>query len=369
MTDACVAAISDWVRVESYSRDAAGVNAMMDLVTQDVAGTSVKIERVPGKNGLGDMLILRAGPDNGRPHVMVMSHLDTVYPRGTLGTTHMLRQEGDRLYGPGVFDMKASAWLGLQAFKQVVAAGELTRPVVYIFTSDEEIGSPTSRALIEGLAHGAHAALVTEPARPDGSIVTARKGGGSFQMRITGRAAHAGTRHADGRSAIVEAAYQTIALEKMTDYAVGTTINVGSIKGGTGTNVIPQDAILNFEGRVTDPERAHALLETFLQMKPITPDVSIEVTGGLSRLPYIKTEGIQKLLDFARDLASEIGIELKDCEMVGGGSDANFTAALGIPTLDGLGVEGDGAHALHEHALISSFAPRRELMRRLLQRL
>lgn len=369
MTAASVAAISDWVRIESPSHDAAGVNAMMDAVAQDVAGHSINVERVAGREGLGDALILRAGPQNGQPQVVVLSHLDTVHPRGMIDGALKLRIEGDRLYGPGVYDMKGGAWLALQAFKDVVASGALRRPAVFLFSPDEEIGSPTSRPLIESLSRGGVAALVTEPARMGGRIVTARKGTAAFEITVEGRAAHAGVNHDKGRSAIREAAHQILALEAMTDYATGTTINVGVITGGSGVNTVPQFAHLRIDGRVATMAEGEALVRRVLALQPQTPDTTLTIRGSLNRPPYEKTEGVAALFRTAQSLAAEIGLALEDCPMTGGGSDGNFSAALGVPTLDGLGIDGDGAHTPMEHALISSIAPRRALMTALLRTL
>lgn len=369
MTDASVAAISEWVRTESPSRDASGVNAMMDLVLRDVAGLPIAVERVAGRDGLGDAVVLRAGPQNGQPQVVVLSHLDTVHPKGMIDDALKLRVEGDRLYGPGVYDMKGGAWLALQAYKDVVAAGALTRPAVFLFSPDEEIGSPTSRALIEDVSRGAVAALVTEPARMGGRIVTARKGTASFEITVEGRAAHAGVNHDKGRSAIREAAHQILALEAMTDYAVGTTLNVGLVEGGSGVNVVPQFARLRIDGRVATLAEGEALVRRVLALQPQTPDTTLAIRGSLNRPPYEKTAEVAALFALAQELAADVGFALEDCPMTGGGSDGNFSAALGVPTLDGLGIDGDGAHTPGEYALISSIAPRRALMTALLRRL
>lgn len=367
--EAAVKAISAWVAQESQSQDTAGVNAMMDLVCAEVAGAPILVERVPGREGLGDHLVLRAGPQTGAAPVVILSHLDTVHPKGTLAGGLPCRVEGDRLYGPGVCDMKGGAWLALQALRAAVAEGLLRRPVRFVFTSDEEIGSPTSRALIEAEARGARAALVTEPARQGGRIVTARKGTAAFQMEIEGRASHAGVNHALGRSALREAAHQVLALEAMTDYDRGTTVNVGRLQGGTGTNVVPQFASLQIDGRITSLAEGEALVARILGLQPQTPDIRLSIRGGLNRPPYEKTPEVAALFEHAVALAAEIGFELGDVPMTGGGSDGNFTAALGVPTLDGLGIDGEGAHTLQEFGYISSIAPRMALMKALLRTL
>ena len=361
------AALSVWVALESPTSHPAGLNGMMDLVQKEVAGLPIAVERIPGRDGLGDMVMLRAGLDNGQPAVAVMSHLDTVHPVGTSAKELPVRIEGDRLYGPGVYDMKGGAWLALQAFKQVAVAGSAKRPMVFLFTPDEEIGSPTSRALIEQIGKGSKAMLVTEPARQGGKIVTARKGVGRFDVRLEGRPAHAGSKHADGRSAIREAAHQILAIEGMTDYARGITTSVALIGGGTAANVIPQHAWFSVDCRVTTLADGTMMENRILSLKPHDPDVQLRITGGMNRPPYEKSDAVAELFELARKVAADVGFDLQDCPMTGGGSDGNFTAALGVPTLDGLGIDGDGAHTLQEYGLISSIAPRQALMKGLLQ--
>ncbi|QEL21869.1 M20 family metallopeptidase [Bosea sp. F3-2] len=361
------AALSVWVALESPTNHPAGLNGMMDLVQKDVAGLPIAVERIPGRDGLGDMVMLRAGLDNGQPAVAVMSHLDTVHPVGTSTKDLPVRIEGDRLYGPGVYDMKGGAWLALQAFKQVAASGNARRPMVFLFTPDEEIGSPTSRGLIEEIGRKSAAVLVTEPARQGGRIVTARKGVGRFDVRLEGRPAHSGSRHADGRSAIREAAHQILAVEGMTDYARGITTSVALVGGGTAANVIPQHAWFSVDCRVTTLADGVMMENRILSLKPHDPDVKLRITGGMNRPPYEKSAMVAELFGKAQKVAAGIGLDLQDCPMTGGGSDGNFTAALGIPTLDGLGIDGDGAHTLQEYALISSIAPRQALMKGLLE--
>jgi glutamate carboxypeptidase len=368
-TDPALSALSVWLALESPTHHVAGVNGMMDLVAAEVDGLPIAVERVPGRDGLGDSLILRAGLATGQPGIAVMSHLDTVHPVGTSTRDLPIRVEGDRLYGPGVYDMKGGAWLALQAFKEVAKAGSAKRPIVFLFTPDEEIGSPTTRGLIEQIGRSSAAVLVTEPAREGGKIVTARKGVGRFEVRIEGRPAHSGSRHANGRSAIREAARQILAVEAMTDYAAGITTSVALVGGGTAANVIPQHAWFSIDLRVTSLADGAALENRILALKPHDPDVAITITGGMNRPPYEKNDAVAALFETARGVAAGIGFELRDCPMTGGGSDGNFTAALGVPTLDGLGIDGDGAHTLQEYALISSIAPRRALIRGLLETL
>jgi glutamate carboxypeptidase len=368
-TEAMVAEISRWAAIESPTRDAAAVNRMMDLVAASVAGAPIAVERVAGKQGLGDSLVLRAGPERDDGAILVMSHLDTVHPVGTAARDLPVRVEGDRLYGPGVYDMKGGACLALEAFKAAARAGALKRPVVYLMTPDEEIGSPTTRRLIEDFARRAAYALVTEPARDGGKVVTGRKGVGRFEAHVEGRPAHSGSRHEDGRSAIREAAHQILAIEAMTDYARGVTTTIGLVSGGTAANVIPQHCRFEIDLRVVTAADGEEYAARILGLKPRHPDVRVTFTGGMNRPPYERSDATGALFEHARREAAGFGHELGEVPRTGGGSDGNFTAALGVPTLDGLGIDGDGAHTLHEHGLISSIAPRMKLMRRLIETL
>ncbi|ACL60184.1 M20 family metallopeptidase [Methylobacterium nodulans] len=364
-----VAAIGRWLAVESPTDDAAGVNRMMDLVAAEADGAGIPWERIGGRDGLGDSLILRAGPHRSGPSLLVLSHLDTVHPLGTLDADLPVRVEDDRLYGPGVYDMKGGAWLALQGFVAAAKGGAAERPLVFLFTSDEEIGSPTTRGLIEDLGRQAAAVLVTEPARDGGKVVTGRKGVGRFDVHVEGRPAHAGSRHADGRNAIREAARLILEIEGMTDYARGITTTVGRIQGGTAENVIPQHCRFTVDLRAVTEEDGHACEARILGLRA-APDFSVTVTGGMNRPPYPRSETTGRLYDHARRLAeAELGLSLGEVPLTGGGSDGNFTAALGIPTLDGLGIDGDGAHTLREYGLIPSIAPRTRLMQRLLETL
>jgi glutamate carboxypeptidase len=361
--------IRRWVVTESPTLDRAAVNRMVDLVQSDVAGLDVAIERIPGTDGLADNLVIRNTAPGEGPGILLLSHVDTVHPMGTVNAGLPFRRDGDRLYGPGLYDMKGGAYLALEAFRQVAQAGSAKLPLTYVFTPDEEIGSPTSRKLIEDEARRARYVLVTEPAREGGKIVTARKGVGRFEVRTTGVPAHSGSRHQDGRSAIKEMARQILAIEGLTDYARGVTTTVGVIAGGTAPNVIPQHCQISVDLRVRDDAAGREFEAKILGLAPFDAGVTIEITGGMNRPPFEKSAAIDVLFRHAQALARDIGFELKDAEMTGGGSDGNFTAALGVPTLDGLGIDGDGAHTEWEHGLISSIEPRTRLMRGLLETL
>ncbi len=367
--EATIQGLKAWVLQESPTYAAAGVNAMMDLVEAEVRDAPIRVERVPGQQGLGDTLVLRAGRDTGQPGILVMSHLDTVHPVGTVENDLPLRIEGDRLYGPGVYDMKGGAYFALQAFKEAARSGQAALPLVFLVTPDEEIGSPTTQGLIQDLGRRSAYALVTEPARDGGKIVTSRKGVGRFDVHVEGRPAHSGSRHQDGRSAIREAARQIVRIEEMTDYERGVTTTVGLVNGGTAMNTIPQHCRFSVDLRVVTAADGEAFEQALLGLQPHDPDVKVTVTGAMNRPPYERTEPVARLFQHAQALAREIGFELQDVPRTGGGSDGNFTAALGVPTLDGLGIDGDGAHTLQEYGLISSIAPRQALMLKLLETL
>ncbi len=366
---AMISGIQSWVETESPTRDKAAVNRMVDVVQRDVAKLPVAVERVPGRNGFADNLIVRNQAAGHGAGILLLSHIDTVHPIGTLAGPLPFRRDGDRLYGPGLFDMKGGAYLALEAFRQVAKAGSAKLPVTYLFTPDEEVGSPTSRHLIEAEAKKARYVLVTEPARDGGKIVTARKGVGRFEVKATGVPAHSGARHQDGRSAIKEMARQILAIEEMTDYARGITTTVGTIAGGTAPNVIPQHCHISVDLRVRDEAAGAEFEAKILRLEPFDPGVKVEVIGGMNRPPFEKSTAIDVLFRHARAVAKNVGFDLQDTEMTGGGSDGNFTAALGVPTLDGLGIDGDGAHTEWEHGLISSIEPRTLLMRGLLETL
>ena len=362
--------IREWVEIETPTRNAGQVNRLVDLVEQGFRGIEAKTERVPGKQGLGDLLKVTSPWGGDGPGILVLCHLDTVHPMGTIETRIPYRREGDSVFGPGIYDMKGGAYLPFYALRHLVREGRKSKlPVTILYMPDEEIGSLTSRGIIEEEGRKAKYVLVTEPARDGGKVVTARKGVARFSIKVTGRPAHAGSRHQDGRSANRELARQVVAIEEMTDYERGITTNVGFMRGGTVPNVVAAEAEAEVDLRVPTQELAREMLDRILGLKPHDPDVKVEIQGELNRPPYVKDEGVAKLFDHASALAKEIGFDLVESPMTGGGSDGNFTAALGIPTLDGLGVDGDGAHTFHEQLYFSSLAPRASLIIRLFETL
>lgn len=283
---------------------------------------------------------------------LLLCHYDTVWPLGTIDR-QPFRIEADKACGPGVYDMKASHLVAEFALRGIIDLGlQLPRPVVVLFTSDEEIGSPTSRELIERQALQAAYVLVLEPPTAEGALKTARKGIGDFTLVVKGRAAHAGSQPELGISAINELARQVIYLQSLADLERGTTINVGVIKGGTRSNVIAARAEAKIDLRVWTPQEAERIERALRNLQPTTTGVKLEVQGGLNRPPMVRSDAIVKLFNEVRKVGKQLGLDLREGS-TGGGSDGNFTAALGLPTVDGLGIMGDGAHAVHEHILIS----------------
>ncbi len=309
------------------------------------------------------------GPATGsgkRKPILLLGHFDTVYELGTLAKMPCKIEKG-RLYGPGVFDMKSGIALMLHGIEALqVVGGELPRPVRVWLVTDEEIGSESSRAMTERLAKQCAAVLVLEPsAGPRGALKTARKGVGDYTVQVTGRAAHAGLDPGAGQSAIVELARQIQRIAAFGEPKRGLSVNVGVIRGGTRTNVVAAEAIAEVDVRIQMLGDAARIDRKFRGLKPVNRKCKLEITGSVNRPPMERGPGTVELLDHARGLAKEIGWKLEETA-VGGGSDGNFTAALGVPTLDGLGGVGDGAHALHEHVVIEELPKRAALIAGLL---
>ena len=359
--------IRRWVEIETPTEAPDQVNRLATLVAEGYRGLPATIERIAGSDGCGDHLVARSSWGQDTPGILVLSHLDTVHPMGFIERLPFSIL-GDSAFGPGIYDMKGGAYLAYHAFFQLCAAGE--RPplgITQLFTSDEEIGSPTSRALIEQEGRKAKYVLVTEPARDGGKIVTGRKGVGRFEVFIKGVPAHAGTRPQDGRSAIRELANVIQALEALNDLKRGVTVNVGVVRGGTRPNVTPEEAYAEVDLRVPSIADADEFVDKILSLASRTEGVSVKVVGELNRPPYEKNNAGVALYEHARTLASELGFDLQDTH-TGGGSDGNFTARH-TATLDGLGVDGKGAHTHYEQMYISSIEPRARLLHRLYQTL
>lgn len=357
--DQMIRHIQNWVECESPSHDPAALRNMADILLRDAAALGLHTETLSLGEETGPLLHVhnrRAGDD--RPGIMLLAHYDTVHPVGTLAR-NPIRQEDDKLYGPGIYDMKAGTWLALTAMGSVSAPDSSALPIDFVIVPDEETGTFYSRNHIEQFARNARYVLVCEPARAEGGrCVTARKGTGHIYVTTHGRPAHAGVQHQKGRNAIQEMAHQILALQAMTDYERGITVSVGLIKGGTTSNVVPESCTVDVDFRIPDPEAEHILRAKVEQLKPVTPDVTLDVKFAVNRPPMPRTDATVALLEKAQAYAKEAGFTLEEAPMTGGGSDANFTAALGIPTLDGLGADGDGAHTLREHILVSTLPER-----------
>lgn len=359
--------IRSWVEIETPTDAPAQVNKLADLVAGLYRDLPARVERLAGRDGCGDHLIARSAWGQDAPGILVLSHLDTVHPIGFIERLPF-RIEGDSAFGPGIYDMKGGAYLAYHAFRQLCAAGgEAPLGVTQLYVSDEEIGSPTSRALIEREGRRAKYVLVTEPAREGGKVVTARKGLGRFEVFIKGVPAHSGTRPQDGRSAIRELANVIQTLDAMNDLARGIAVNVGVVKGGTRPNVIAEEAYAAVDVRLPTIADADEIIPKILNLTSRSEGVSVTVKGELNRPPYEKGNAGAALYEHARTLAAEIGFELADMA-TGGVSDANFTAPT-TATLDGLGVDGKGAHTHYEQLYISSLEPRARLLHRLYQTL
>jgi glutamate carboxypeptidase len=304
--------------------------------------------------------------DQSAKQLLIVGHLDTVWPIGTIERQPFRIKDG-LAYGPGTFDMKAGLTIAFFAIRALKEAGYRTlRPVAILITCDEETGSLYNRAIIEAEGRRSHAALVLEPPIPGGNLKTGRKGVGEFELIITGKPAHAGNDPLSGISAITELAHQILAINAMSDYEHGTTLNVGVVSGGVLSNVIPAQARARIDMRYQTAEEGTRITQALAQLRPVLKGAHIEVSGGINRPPLVRTAAIEALFQHARSLASEIGFDVGEGS-VGGGSDGNFIAALGVPVLDGLGVDGAGAHAEHEHVIISDIPCRAALLARLIE--
>ncbi|MEO7156260.1 MAG: M20 family metallopeptidase [Vicinamibacterales bacterium] len=357
--------IETLVALESPSDDPAAVNrcgAELAARLQALGGKITRIESsAAGRH-------LRAAFGSGHRQVLLLGHFDTVWPLGQLQQMP-LKREGGKLYGPGVFDMKAGIGLATLATRALLDRGELDDcQVVMLWTTDEEIGSTTSRALIEIEAAKSDAVLVFEPSLPGGALKTSRKGVGQFEMITRGVSAHAGLDPGKGVSAIRELARQILAIDDLQDPASGVTLTVGVVSGGTRANVVPAEARATIDARAVTRAAAERVERTMHALTPQLAGARVAVTGGFDRPPLERTPAVVALFEQAKAVAADIGLTLEEGS-AGGGSDGNFTAALGIATLDGFGAIGDGAHALHEHVEIDALIPRAATIAGLLQRL
>jgi glutamate carboxypeptidase len=352
------------IEAESPSGDVEGSRAVVGLLVdaaRKIEGVT-SIERIESP-GYGEHLRVCAFGDtrDTSSTILLMGHTDTVHPRGSV-RERPWREERGRVYGPGIFDMKANCALALEVINACAALDLMPRrPVVLLLTCDEETGSMTGRALVEEEARKARGVLVLEPSAAGGRVKTARKGTGIFTMEAHGVAAHAGLEPEKGASAILELARQIERVHAMNDAARGVTVNVGIIQGGTRSNVVPAEASAEIDVRFSTTEDARQLEEAILGMKPFDERVKLNISGGINRPPLERTEKVAALYEMAREVAARLDFELGETS-VGGASDGNFAAVMNVAVLDGLGISGDGAHATHEHIIADDIARRGALL-------
>jgi len=356
------------VERETTSREEARLNEIAGFVANWLQELGGVVELTP-QPGYGTHLRARFdfGHASTTPQLLVIGHLDTVWPVGTLQQMPFRVTPEGVAHGPGIFDMKSGIVVAIESLNAIRSlALQTKRPITLLLTCDEEIGSRTSRPLVEEEAKRAAGALVLEPPISGGVVKTGRKGIGVFNLRAVGRAAHAGLDPRQGVNAIVELSHQVLRLAALNDYERGVTVSVGLVNGGSALNVVPAEATAKADVRFWTPEDGDRVVNEIRGLKPFLEGAQLEITGGINRPPMPRSQKNIALYEHARTLAAEIGFDLKDA-VVGGGSDGNFTAALGVPTLDGLGVDGSGAHADHEHIIVSDIPRRAALLTRLMQ--
>ena len=359
------AGLRSWVEIESPTHDAAAVNRMMDRAQHDLACLGADVERIPGSLGYGDCVRARLPhrDQRAKPGVLILGHLDTVHPIGTL--SHFGWREADgRCWGPGVLDMKSGNYLALEAIRQLARAGIATPlPVTVLFTSDEEVGSPSTRTLIEAEAARHRYVLVPEPGRRNGGVVTGRYAIARFGIETQGRPSHAGLRLSEGVSAIREMAHQILAIEALTDDEAG--YSVGIVQGGQWANCVPTKCSAHaLVSATTDAKLAEASSK-MMALRPVRAEAQLTVTPDIIRPVWEPTPASWALYEHAAKLADKLGFSIPH-QSSGGGSDGNFTGAMGIATLDGLGARGDGPHTLDEHIVTDSVVERGRLLAALL---
>jgi glutamate carboxypeptidase len=361
------------VRLESPSDDKAAVDRCGAELARLLTGIGAAVERLPQET-CGDHLRARwpqtgttqaREPERNAEQILLLGHFDTVWPLGAINQMPVREVDG-RLHGPGIFDMKAGIAVAMLAMRALDALNLRGRGrIVMLWTTDEEVGSATSRALIEEEARQSSAVLVLEPSLPGGAVKTSRKGVGEFEIVVHGVSAHAGLDPGKGASAIHELARQVLALEALQDPARGLTLNVGTIAGGTRSNVVADRAAARVDVRVQTMNDAASLEAAIRALRPDHPAARLEITGGINRPPLERSPAVIRLYQEAKVIAATLGRELLE-GAAGGGSDGNFTAACGVPTLDGLGPQGDGAHAPHEHVLVDDLPWRAAFLARLI---
>jgi glutamate carboxypeptidase len=348
------------VETESPSNDKAAVDRVGLIVAEECRKLGALVKILPNKNA-GNHVVAKWG-NGGAKSLLILCHMDTVFPMGILSKMPYREKDG-KIFGPGTLDMKGGIAIALGAVAAICKSSKMPeKPIVALFTSDEEIGSQTSRELIEDLARQAEMVFVLESGLVDGSLKAWRKGVGDFKVKVKGRAAHAGGDHEQGRNAIEEMAHQVLAIQAMTDYERGTTLNVGVIQGGFAPNVVPDECEVEVDMRVLQPEEVERIQAAMQALRPVLDGTSIEVSGSLNRPPLPFNEVNQAAFEKAAAIARDVlGLELR-ASGAGGSSDGNFVAPLGVPVLDGLGAVGEGYHSEREYIFKDSLLERARLL-------
>jgi len=358
--------LEQMVNMESPSTDKVLVDRFARFVGSQFEAIGGTVDYVPAER-FGDHLRVSCRGKSSKK-ILLLGHTDTVFPAGEAAKRPFQITNG-RAIGPGVFDMKAGILIACSALRALLQDGQqLEHSVTVLLTSDEEVGSTTSRTLLESEAGSAHAVLVLEPSLPGGVLKTARKGVGRFTIKAIGRAAHAGVDPTKGINAIEEIARQVLSLQAMSNAALGTSVTVGVIQGGTRSNVVPAEAAVEVDVRIATIEEASRMTTAVHALQPQLSGARLEIRGAINRPPMVRTTDTVRLFELARSIGAELGIEI-DEGSTGGASDGNFTSALGIPTLDGLGAIGEGAHAVDEFVDIASLPLRAALIAGLIQRI
>ncbi len=351
------------VETESPSGDKDGSSEVVSLIGSAAGSISSvsSVERITSED-FGEHVRIRAfAGENNAPPIVILGHTDTVHPRGAI-KERPWRADGNRIYGPGIFDMKANCALALEVLRACEATNTLPKsPITILLTCDEESGSPSGRSLVEEEAKNARAVLVLEPPASGGRVKTGRKGTGIFAIEVHGRAAHAGLEPEKGVSAVLELARQTIRLTNLNAPDAGTTVTVTVVQGGTHSNVVPAEARAEIDMRFSSAAEGRRIESAILNLKPFDERAQVVMSGSINRPPMERTEKVLELYARARQIAGILDFDLGEAS-VGGASDGNFVGALGVAVLDGLGIEGDGAHADHEHIIVDNIALRGALL-------
>ena len=355
-----LSSIREIVEIESPSHNVEAIRSVIAWIESQIAQIplDLKIEKIEAE-GFGEHLIIRAFESDEKA-VLILGHTDTVHPIGTK-TKNPTRIEGDKFFGCGIFDMKANIVVVIEVLRYFAETGQKPlRPITFLLSCDEKVGSKTGRPVVEQEAKNAEYCLVLEPSF-DGRVKTGRKGTGMFTLRAHGVPAHAGLEPEKGASAILELSRQIEKIHTLNNATDGTTVNPCTITGGTTSNVIPEWAETEIDVRFTSIKEAERIANEFAALQSVDSRVSLELLGGINRPPMERTEAVVALYEKARDLAASFDYEVGETQ-VGGASDGNFVAALGVPVLDGLGIAGAGAHTLHEHILIRDIPKRASLV-------